>query len=537
MLPRRRRAGSETEPLVVVSNDNSWSKQSNLTYVNSAYPNNVPQDYYLEDDLTTEDYTEPEPVMAARDRTSEFVNTIQTLQGRSIARAVAVRDPKKSKVIQSHSEFMLIAKNIGRNIASTYAKLEKLTLCKMAAYEIKNLPELVRPMLGESEFIGASVAKLTSAGDNYCSLIYAVDITVKDGKEEKILHGVAKMLPQNEYVQKLFNSPRIYFNEVGYYETIVPCLRNFQKEQGFTQLLSSVPDFYGARFSLDPSSDRIDEDAVLLIKNIKAEGFSIIDRRVGFDLVQSELVLEKVAELHSTSIALKLHKPEVFEEKLGPFFQEFQMYVADKTAHENVTKSMLDLIKGDKFCFDNLEKIKDNFNESSSHATTRNDKTFSSPFMSLVHNDMWTNNIMVKIVDGKTVDVKFVDYQIYEYSSLARDVIFFLFNSVQLPVIKEHCDHLLAYYHGQLIKYLKKLKCDVSPFGFEAFLSELQNVAKRLEFFHLILMLRPTWAEDADSTEMENISKKDFQKEKPASEKCKQKGYFIVHEFMRRGWI
>jgi predicted transcriptional regulator len=407
----------------------------------------------------------------------------------------------------------------------------------MAAYEIKNLPELVRPMLGESEFIGASVAKLTSAGDNYCSLIYAVDITVKDGKEEKILHGVAKMLPQNEYVQKLFNSPRIYFNEVGYYETIVPCLRNFQKEQGFTQLLSSVPDFYGARFSLDPSSDRIDEDAVLLIKNIKAEGFSIIDRRVGFDLVQSELVLEKVAELHSTSIALKLHKPEVFEEKLGPFFQEFQMYVADKTAHENVTKSMLDLIKGDKFCFDNLEKIKDNFNESSSHATTRNDKTFSSPFMSLVHNDMWTNNIMVKIVDGKTVGVKFVDYQIYEYSSLARDVIFFLFNSVQLPVIKEHCDHLLAYYHGQLIKYLKKLKCDVSPFGFEAFLSELQNVAKRLEFFHLILMLRPTWAEDADSTEMENISEKDFQKEKPASEKCKQKGYFIVHEFMRGGWI
>jgi hypothetical protein len=36
---------------------------------------------------------------------------------------------------------------------------------------------------------------------------------------------------------------------------------------------------------------------------------------------------------------------------------------------------------------------------------------------------------------------------------------------------------------------------------------------------------------------MENISEKDFQKEKPASEKCKQKAYFIVHEFMRRGWI
>ncbi|KAJ3657308.1 hypothetical protein Zmor_009123 [Zophobas morio] len=131
MLARRRRAGSESEPLVSVSSENSWSNQSNLNYVNSAYPNNVPQDYYLEDDFPGEDYHEPEPVMAARDRTSEFVNTIQTLQGRSIARAVAVRDPKKSKAIQSHSEFMLIAKNIGRNIASTYAKLEKLTLCKI----------------------------------------------------------------------------------------------------------------------------------------------------------------------------------------------------------------------------------------------------------------------------------------------------------------------------------------------------------------------------------------------------------------------
>lgn len=136
MLPRRRRAGSETEPLIVVSSDNSWTKQSNLNYINSAYPNNVSQDDYLEEDYQSEEFIEPEPVMAARDRTNEFVNTIQTLQGRSIQRAVALRDPKKSKAIQIHSEFMLIAKNIGRNISSTYAKLEKLTLCKL---DISNL--------------------------------------------------------------------------------------------------------------------------------------------------------------------------------------------------------------------------------------------------------------------------------------------------------------------------------------------------------------------------------------------------------------
>lgn len=130
MLPRRRRTGSESEPLVV-ENDRYWlqSQPKTLTNINAAYPNNVPSNYYLEEDFI-EDYVEPEPVMTARDRTSEFINTIQTLQGRSIARAIAAKDPKSSKVIQSHSEFMLVAKNIGKNIASTYTKLEKLTLCK-----------------------------------------------------------------------------------------------------------------------------------------------------------------------------------------------------------------------------------------------------------------------------------------------------------------------------------------------------------------------------------------------------------------------
>lgn len=123
MHPRRRRYGSETESSGVVSGDRSWQQQTVTVY------NTAPENTNLLDDF--EDYTaEPAPVMTARDRTNEFVKTIQTLQGRNIARAVAIRDPKKSKVIQSHSEFMLIAKNVGRNIASTFAKLEKLTLRK-----------------------------------------------------------------------------------------------------------------------------------------------------------------------------------------------------------------------------------------------------------------------------------------------------------------------------------------------------------------------------------------------------------------------
>lgn len=73
---------------------------------------------------------EPEFIMTGRDRSTEFANAIRSLQGRNIQRAVNVRDPRKAKQLQSYSEFMMIAKHIGKNIASTYAKLEKLTLRK-----------------------------------------------------------------------------------------------------------------------------------------------------------------------------------------------------------------------------------------------------------------------------------------------------------------------------------------------------------------------------------------------------------------------
>lgn len=85
-------------------------------------------------DLLSLDQEDSEPeiefIMTARDRSGEFGNAIRSLQSRNIQRAVNIRDPKRVKQMQSYAEFMMIAKTVGKNIASTYAKLEKLTLCK-----------------------------------------------------------------------------------------------------------------------------------------------------------------------------------------------------------------------------------------------------------------------------------------------------------------------------------------------------------------------------------------------------------------------
>lgn len=66
--------------------------------------------------------------MACRDRLPEFSGIVNSKQSKNIQRMVKVRDASKVKQIQSHTEFVNLAGTVGISIASTYAKLEKLTL-------------------------------------------------------------------------------------------------------------------------------------------------------------------------------------------------------------------------------------------------------------------------------------------------------------------------------------------------------------------------------------------------------------------------
>ncbi|XP_016981086.1 syntaxin-5 [Drosophila rhopaloa] len=116
-----------------------------------------------------EEHQEPEPepeifVMAARDRTGEFANAIRSLQARNITRAVNIRDPRKAKQVQSYSEFMMVARFIGKNIASTYAKLEKLTMLakKKSLFDDRpqEIQELTYIIKGDLNALNQQIARL-----------------------------------------------------------------------------------------------------------------------------------------------------------------------------------------------------------------------------------------------------------------------------------------------------------------------------------------------------------------------------------------
>lgn len=118
MSARRRRVGAEPD---------------NNHQTSSYYQNGAVQLYDNEDNSLLGTQQQEQliaPTMTSRDRTQEFGNAIQMLQSKNISRAAVLRSPRQARHLQSYSNFMLISQNIGKNIASTYAKLEKLALRK-----------------------------------------------------------------------------------------------------------------------------------------------------------------------------------------------------------------------------------------------------------------------------------------------------------------------------------------------------------------------------------------------------------------------
>lgn len=137
--------------------------------------------------------------------------------------------------------------------------------------EIDKITELLDGYENYS-LVDQRVNRLTVAGENYGSLILAVEIILKNKKtgDEKILKTVAKLIPPTDFMQKVFNIQVTFKNEIALYEIIVPTLQNFRRKLGLEELAVFVHS-YGSRLNLN-GSNVVDENGVLIMENLKMAG-------------------------------------------------------------------------------------------------------------------------------------------------------------------------------------------------------------------------------------------------------------------------
>lgn len=245
-------------------------------------------------------------------------------------------------------------------------------------------------------------------------------------------------------------------------------------------------------------------------------GFNNMDQIAGFDLQLAENILRDLAKLHGTAIALKIKKPDIFKDKIKRHCS---------TVNFGKSKFFIkSLIKCSEKLTEFFPKYKNLF-EGALQSIQKETRVYKEPFATLIHFDTWVNNIMTKAEKDGTIRNILVDFQVYDFGSPASDVLYFLWTSVNLKVLKENLDHLLSFYYQSLLNILHNLSIDTKLFEYKKFEDELKYKFEEFEFGHalllkcMILFYKPEGVMMEKSTELSEFV------------------HFIIAESKKRGWL
>ncbi|KAJ8939871.1 hypothetical protein NQ314_010959 [Rhamnusium bicolor] len=383
---------------------------------------------------------------------------------------------------------------------------------------------------------------LTAPGEHYGSVMLALDVKIKNLKgKEDTLNLVAKLIPTNAMLRLAFDIYVTFKKEVIAYTLSIPALVELQKEYSVPEekIIDDIfPKCYGARVSLDEKKDQVDEDGVLIFENLKLQGYKTEDRLVGFDLDGARIVVKDLAKFHAIPIALKLLKPNDFKEKILPSLVKNKGL---EQLPEEVGRAFHDSIMEGAIEIEELRPYLGRIQKLVDYAAANpyvNRPPPNEPWGTMSHSDYWTSNTMLlRDADGKPIKNKMVDLQLMRYSSAPRDLIFFLFTSVINTVLEKHYDELIQLYYNSFVDNLKDFNLDLTPFSWDFFQKELEEVGPT-EVYHVLVMLKPICTERGKvQNSLEDFQDSDWSRKDLLGSHHKNKLKDTVLAFVKRNWI
>nr|CAD7199551.1 unnamed protein product [Timema douglasi] len=376
-----------------------------------------------------------------------------------------------------------------------------------------DLEELLGQKFGQVTVESISVSQLTQPGENYGANLLSIEVTL--APDHKKLSVVAKLVPAIPKLREMFNHITVR-KEMDFYllvracrgsadhRGVSPAYRQIQEECHVpeNEIVDLFPECYGARATRGPDVGQLPDDgAALLLENLKTRGYSIGDRLTGVDLAHTRLVMVQMAHFHATAVALKINKPQVFQDTVMKSCVFLKKGPPPKKGDQKEGKGdglikgpfkMLDRMAQLPELADKLDIMKASMKRNMDEMKSGKPVEPSEPFASILHDDLCVNNVMFCYdADKKTPkDLKIIDFQFQFYDSPAKDLLFFLFTSTEVGIVVDHFDDMVRLYHQTFTDWLVTLRCDTGPFSYQAFLTEINKVAPG-EFFRIMTMLTP----------------------------------------------
>ncbi|XP_070157113.1 uncharacterized protein [Polyergus mexicanus] len=403
---------------------------------------------------------------------------------------------------------------------------------ELKTIELRELQPILSRTFGDQLIVVRYTTKsLLQPGENYGSTIFDVHAVIRrnDEAEEEDLYLVAKMPPPTQFQRKIFDSPHSFRKEIFMYEIILPHYKQLERDSGLKedQLFDILPKYYQSRLSLNPDID-FDDNAVILMENLKKRGYYICDRAKGCDIEHAKVAIRAMARFHALGMAVKYKQPKYFEvlkqrSKCIKFETEDFVHLQD---------DMLKRIAEDPEIGVHVDRCNAAMTNSLKHGMW--DALPDEPWSTIIHADFWVNNIMFhRDENGRVDDVKFVDFQNYLFFSPLREMVFYLFSSTQAS--DDRIEELMDLYHETFVAILVRMGCDTESFTREKLDAKLATDAK-FEFTHLIFMLKILTL-NVQEEEFSTKDMKNFMLSYQGNQAFVQRQRKVISYFVQRDWI
>lgn len=305
------------------------------------------------------------------------------------------------------------------------------------------------PKLAIQSFL---VKSATAKGENYASSIYRVSVQMADGeKTNRNLNIILKTALASDFAFDTLSECDVYDKEIDFYERIAPQIQALLEPLNENrQLLAEI---YGV----------CERNKVILFEDLAIKGYCLSPTQRGFDLPSAKIILQKAAALHACGAVLQYKQPDIYEnfkhglisratDKLNTF------YLTQFDAAIEVIAKWPD----SGAYIDKLRRLRDNLMEKGRRAFDADPKHFNT----MIHGDMWTNNLLMKYANNNGGDSEqqsavenmiYLDFQFSCWTSPAIDLHYFFNTSVNETIRENHMNELIEFYHGHLAKYLERL--------------------------------------------------------------------------------
>ena len=313
--------------------------------------------------------------------------------------------------------------------------------------------DVIRAQYGTKDYevTDLKLSYAVGKGENYVSTMFrAVLDLIVNGKAQEF-HTIVKAFPESnlELPKEMIEMLNPFPKETKSYKHFIPEFQKLFKEKGVD--VEFAPKCHK---SVNEPTD------IIVMDDLKAQGYKVCNRKVGLDLDHAKVLLKKLSQFHAASAAYvtkygqfeEPYREGVFKESSRAIFESFK----------GVTRTFYKIARtwpfGAKY-IDVMEKA--NHIDTFMDIILETTKVDENAFNVLNHGDMWVNNFMFCYDEEEKIkDVRIIDYQISFYGSPVLDLHKFFISSLKQDIRIKEISNLLRFYYDNLVENLEILEYD-----------------------------------------------------------------------------